>query len=114
MKNNFKNPKTGEEFYFPTFCTMYRDGKKIYTDKLRRNEISDPKTGDTLEHIEVPFEGFKDGPPVFLGSEAGRLANCRKELRKTNEAHANSEDFKRTMERNDEIEWNNMGYSKDK
>ena len=89
-RNNFKDPKTGEEFHISTFKSSFKGGKTIHKDETNR-ELKNPSTGNVLEYIPRPFTGF--GVPMvskFNSSSSEGQANLKKHFG----ARSNKDDTK--------------------
>lgn len=76
-KSNFKDPETGEEFFFPTIISGIKDGKPFYKDKWRKELIND-KTNNKL--VPIPTEGPITVPMVskFNPTSVEGQANIKK------------------------------------
>ena len=51
---NFIDEKTGEEFFFASFSTVFRGSGKYYKDSRTGKEIVNPANGNVLTFIDHP------------------------------------------------------------
>lgn len=80
MKPNFRNPKTGEEFFYAKHTTVYKDNGDIINKDRWGKQIVDPKDGTPLELIPKSIEG---GAPLIGTSRE----NIGKILKKRSKEH---------------------------
>lgn len=87
MSNNFKDEKTGEEFFITNFLIVPKgSGTFIYKDKKTQKQLTNPANGNILVPI---VEKFEIGVPMILKGNNKQQLN--KMLRERSHNHYKKE-----------------------
>lgn len=102
-ENNFKCPKSGDEFYFYEHSMGFNNAGKIYKDKYGK-QLVHPETGEVLIPIEKPpVDWSGSAPAVIAGKGKWGQQKTQEQLKKRSKEHFKKEIAESKYEKNKEL-----------